>query len=63
MRRGLLAAFALLAAAGARAGMRTEEVWIPMKDGVRLAATQANEHSWRPIGEPNGRTMKSAPSF
>jgi putative CocE/NonD family hydrolase len=39
VRRGLLAAFALLAAAGARAGMRTEEVWIPMKDGVRLAAT------------------------
>ncbi len=37
------------AAAGASVGMRTEEVWIPMKDGVRLAATL-----YRPDAEKAG---------
>jgi putative CocE/NonD family hydrolase len=37
--RSLLLATLLALPAAARAGMRTEEVWIPMKDGVRLAAT------------------------
>ncbi|HEV7499737.1 MAG TPA: CocE/NonD family hydrolase, partial [Vicinamibacteria bacterium] len=41
MSRGRAVVLAALLAlpAAARAGMRTEEVWIPMKDGVRLAAT------------------------
>ena len=34
----------------ARAGMRMEEVWIPMKDGVRLAATL-----YRPDAEKRGQ--------
>jgi putative CocE/NonD family hydrolase len=38
-RRLLMIALLAGTPAAARAAMRTEEVWIPMKDGVRLAAT------------------------
>ncbi len=38
-RRAFLISALLAIPAAARAGMRTEEVWIPMKDGVRLACT------------------------
>ena len=39
LRKGIVLAALLACPAAARAGMRTEEVWIPMKDGVRLACT------------------------
>lgn len=39
LERLLLLAALLGAPSAAQAGMKTEEVWIPMKDGVRLAAT------------------------
>ena len=50
-RRVGLAALALLVAPGLHA-MRTEEVWIPMKDGVRLAATL-----YRPDVEKRGERL------
>ena len=39
MTRRCVLALTVLLAAPALLAMRTEEVWIPMKDGVRLAAT------------------------
>ena len=50
-RRVGLAALALLVAPGLHA-LRTEEVWIPMKDGVRLAATL-----YRPDVEKRGERL------
>ncbi|MFY9551368.1 MAG: CocE/NonD family hydrolase, partial [Thermoanaerobaculia bacterium] len=49
MRRIAAAAFAGLLSASALLGMRIEEVWIPMKDGVKLAADL-----WRPDGAGGG---------
>ncbi len=47
--RGLSLALLLLAAPGAaRAGMRMEEVWIPMRDGTLLAATLYRSDAEKP---------------
>src|SRR5439155_7043999 len=50
MTRRTILLLAWLPAAPALAAMRTEEVWIPMKDGVRLAATL-----YRPDVEKRGQ--------